>query len=79
MSTGYLAPLAPMVIPDNQYTNFIFNILIHSLDVLLSKRARTNKDRSVVVVVISPVLRYPWKEVKTGFNSVPEKVSLSPE
>ena len=41
-STGYLAPLAPMVIPGSQYSNFTFNMFI--VVIYFWARVSTNKD-----------------------------------
>ena len=47
MSTGYLAPLAPMVIPGSQYSNFIFNICF-----VICHIKKTRVQIEIVVVVV---------------------------
>ena len=54
MSTGYLAPLAPMVIPDSQYINFIFNIFI----VLMYCWAREQEQIKIVQLLLLWSVRY---------------------
>ena len=60
MSTGCLAPLAPMVIPGSQYSNFYCNIFIVIIYCLARVSTKLIKIVVVVVVVVVNRISYHW-------------------